>query len=147
MLSLMQFAYFVPVVLAVVIAGVLVGRNVTGRARGLLWTGIALVIVAQSLSLVAPLLLRWVRTGWVLSAFSMASLVVSVTGIVLLIVAVGQAARSAAPVHPGPPDYRYPAGPTPNAGYPQPGFPPAQQGPYGSSTPPPGASPWGTPGQ
>ena len=53
----------------------------------------------------------------------MTSLIVSVSGIVLLIVAVGQAARGATPLHGGPQDYRYPPGPTPNAGYPQPGYP------------------------
>ena len=151
MLSLMQFVYVIPVVLAVVLAGVFAGRNVTGRARRLLWSGIALVSAAQLLSLFTPFLLRMARPGWLLSVSSMTSLVVSVTGIVLLIVAVGQAARGTAPLHGGPQDYRYPSGPTPNAGYPQPSFrpegsPPAQPGSYGSSVTP-GASPWGSPGQ
>ena len=74
MLSTMQFVYLVPVVAAVVVAGLFAGRNVTGRARVLLWTGIALVIVAQLSSLFTPLLLRTVRPGALLSMFSMAFL-------------------------------------------------------------------------
>lgn len=152
----MQFLYVLPMVVAVTLAGALGGRNVRGRARSLLWTGIALVVVAQLSSLLLPYIATRFRPGWALSAYSLGTSVISVTGIVLLIVAVGQAARAAGPQepppHPGSPGYRYPAAaaqpgyPQSATGYPQTQQYPAPQPEQRPGTPPYGGSPWGASG-
>lgn len=165
MFSVMQLMYLIPVIVAVTLAGALGGRNVRGRAKRLMWAGIALVIVSQLSSLLLPVVARASRAGWALSVYSTASTLVSVTGIVLLIVAVGQAARQAAagpeprgypfpsgspapagPAHDVPPGYQPPTG-----GYPQtqyPAYRPDGDRPDGDrpGTPPYGGrSSWGTP--
>jgi len=109
MLSLYQLVYFVPVAIALVIAGALVTGKVTGAARTLLWSGIALVVVGQLVTLLTPLLVRMRATGSLLGTVSLTSLAMQTTGMVLLIVAVGRAARlDSRPANPGPPGFTYP---------------------------------------
>lgn len=81
-----------------------------------MWTGIAILIATYLLTLPLPYIASWFRVGWALTAYSIGTGVINVTAIVLLIVAIGQAARAAGPLPPYPGAPGYPAQP----GYPQP---------------------------
>ena len=111
MFNWFSLIYTLPMVGALIVAGAIVGPRVNASARKLLWSGIGLLLVAQVATLVTPYL---AMQRSLLSVFQLVSAVlmgVHITGTVLLIVAVGRAARGSKPVHGGPGGYRYPADP------------------------------------
>ena len=150
MLSLMSFAYLLPVVIAMLIAGLVVNGRIGSAARGFMWTGIVLLILSQSTTLVTTALVRSRMPTWTYSAVSLTSLFLNVIGVVLLILAIGRAARDSrpsTPAHPGAPGY--PSGPawpaggqsgTPGYGQPTRPATPGQPGQPG------GAGQWNNPG-
>lgn len=107
MMTLMNLVYALPVVLALVIAGAVVNARVPGTARTLMWSGIALVSVTRLASLFLP----WMVTGGSAMAYGMVSTALSLlsaVGVVLLVVAVGAAARGTrgASTYPGQPGWQ-----------------------------------------
>lgn len=153
MLSLMSFAYLLPVVIAMLIAGLVVNGRIGSAARGFMWTGIVLLILSQSTTLVTTALVRSRMPTWTYSAVSLTSLFLNVIGVVLLILAIGRAARDSrpsTPAHPGAPGY--PSGPGwPAGGQSGPAGTPGYGQPTRPATPgqpaqPGGAGQWNNPG-
>ncbi|MFT4297093.1 MAG: hypothetical protein QM582_16955 [Micropruina sp.] len=157
MFNWLSLLYSVPFIAALVIAGAIVGPRINADARTMVWTGIALLCVAQ----VAPMFTTYLLTErslmGVFQAVNAVMFVVHTVGVVLLIVGVGRAARGNGPTPGAPGGYGYPAGGGMGSGYPgglgapgqpQPGYPqqPGQQG-YPSGQPGYPSQPSGQPGQ
>lgn len=93
MMTLMNLVYALPLVIALVIAGAVVHGRVMGTARTLMWSGIAAVCLTRLAGMFLPALV----TGGSMVAYGVANLILNVlatVGIVLLVVAVGVAARA-----------------------------------------------------
>jgi len=140
MLSVINLVYVLPVVIALIVAGALVNPRVSGGARTLMWTGIALTCLSRLAGAFLPYLVLSRNLTQLYTVLNVLNAVVSAIGAVLLVVAVGAAARGARPSSshgetPGQPAW-------PSGQY-QPGQPP-----QGGFTPPP-AQPgqWTPPGQ
>lgn len=168
MFNWISLLYAVPMVAAMVIAGAIVGPRVNAAARTLLWTGIALLGVAQAAPLFTTYLVMERSLRGIYQVVNVVVFLVHAVGVVLLIVAIGRAARGNDPLRGGSGGYGYPAttgglgsgfpggsgtpGPT-QPGYPhQPGqgYPPGQTGQPGYPSQPsgqPGYPPYGQPGQ
>lgn len=138
MMTLMNLVYALPLVIALVIAGAVVHGRVMGTARTLMWSGIAAVCLTRLAGMSLPALV----TGGSMVAYGVANLILNVlatVGIVLLVVAVGVAARAVpgGGAYPGPQSWQQsgsePTGfPTPGAS--QPNQYPQHSG-YGHSQP------------
>lgn len=93
MLSVMNLVYVLPVVIALVIAGAVVNARLNGSARTLMWTGIVLTCLTRLAAGFLPYL--FLNRGFTqfYAALNLVNTVLSAVGVVLLVVAVGAAAR------------------------------------------------------
>ncbi|NMD46456.1 MAG: hypothetical protein GYA85_06795 [Propionibacterium sp.] len=119
--------YTLPLVVALVIAGALVGRRVNPAARLLLWLGIVFICLAQAATLATPMLVASRDLMWLYQVVNVGLFVLRVAGTVLLIAAAGRAA-SGRPAGGYPPQspvgqYGYPPPPAGQSGHPQYGQP------------------------
>ena len=139
MLNWFSLFYALPTIVALVVAGAIVGPRVNAPARNLLWSGIGVLSVAQLVGIVTPYLAIQRSLLSVVQIINVVVLALHITGTVLLIVAVGRAARPTVPP-PNHPQQSYPQQPygqqppyvqQPPYGQPQ----PTQQPPYGHGQP------------
>lgn len=116
MLTFLNLVYVLPVVIALIVAGLVVNGRIAGTARTLMWSGIALTCVTRLAAMFTPYLLTSRGSTQLYAVVNVVTAVLSAVGIVLLVVAIGAAAR----------------GPRPAIGYPgapnQPGWPSNQPG-------------------
>lgn len=143
MLTVLNLVYILPVVIALIVAGLLVTPRVLGPARTLLWTGIVLECLARLAALVIPYLVMSRSYAQLYPAINLTSVVLGGVGVVLLVVAVGAAARGPRPVNGVPAaqaQQGWPGGPiqgSPQGFGPQPGQPGTQYGWVQGQTQPP----------
>ena len=97
MLSLLNLVYILPIVIALIVAGVLVTPRVPAPARTLMWTGIALECLARLAAMVTPYLLINRSFAQLYPAINLTIAVLGGVGVVLLVVAIGAAARGPRP--------------------------------------------------
>ncbi len=143
MLNWFSLFYALPTIVALVVAGAIVGPRVNAPARTFLWSGIGVLSVAQLVGIVTSYLAIQRSLLSVVQIINVVVLALHITGTVLLIVAVGRAARPTLP----PPNH-------PQQSYPQQSYgqqsygqqPPYGQQPLYGRTQPSQQTPYG-PGQ
>ncbi len=127
MLTLLNLVYVLPVVIALIIAGVMVNGRLAGSARTLMWSGIALTCLTRLVSLFTPYLVMNRGFTQLYGVVNIITAVLGAVGVVLLVAAIGAAAVGFRPA------IGQPASPG------QPGWPQNQPGQPAGFGPPPGA--------
>ncbi|MFT3969915.1 MAG: hypothetical protein QM695_06450 [Micropruina sp.] len=108
MFNWISLLYAIPMIVAMVVAGAIVGPRINAAARTLLWSGIVLLSVTQVAPVFTVYLAMERSLMGVFQAVTTVMFVVHAIGVVLLIVASGRAARGNEPPRGGWGGHGYP---------------------------------------